>query len=279
MKPKQLREWLFQNGQEDQWWLCIDTVTEESPLTVAEIEEYIASGDYGTVQALHVSQSEMSNPPWIDVELPSQQPAHSPAMRTPIHSTTAAAASPQNQVASNVPPPLTGSDVDNKFIWAVVAVPIVGVIIELLAGTELVWLHIVANIVCCVLDEKKLKKAGQKAPTNWMVFLVPVYLWKRASLLNQKKHYFWAWWAAFVLSILIGMGGHQAALEEAARPVVSQIIKEQLFGSATCKAVTIDEEVTDGFYKATATLDNGNEWRITIEERKDGQIYVQIPNQ
>lgn len=102
MKPKQLREWLFQNGQEDQWWLCIDTVTEESPLTVAEIEEYIASGDYGTVQALHVSQSEMSNPPWIDVELPSQQLAHSPAMRTPIHSTTAAAASPQNQVASPV---------------------------------------------------------------------------------------------------------------------------------------------------------------------------------
>jgi hypothetical protein len=38
----------------------------------------------------------MSNPPWIDVELPAQQPAHSPAMRTPIHSTAAAAASPQN---------------------------------------------------------------------------------------------------------------------------------------------------------------------------------------
>ena len=62
MKPKQLREWLFQNGQEDQWWVCIDTVTEESPLTVAEIEDKIASGDYVTVQALHVSQSEMNNP-------------------------------------------------------------------------------------------------------------------------------------------------------------------------------------------------------------------------
>ncbi|MCF8025806.1 MAG: DUF4339 domain-containing protein [Desulfobacteraceae bacterium] len=185
----------------------------------------------------------------------------------------------KRQVASNVPPPLTGSDVNNKFIWAVVAVPIVGVIIELLAGTELVWLYIVANIVCCVLDEKKLKKAGQKSPTNWMVFLVPVYLWKRASLLNQKKHYFWGWCAAFVLSILIGIGGNQAALEEAARPVVTQIIQEQLYGSAECKAVSIDEEVSDGFYKATATLDNGNELRITIEERKDGQIYVQIPNQ
>jgi hypothetical protein len=185
----------------------------------------------------------------------------------------------KRQEASTFPPPLTGSDVNNTFIWAVVAVPIVGVIIELLAGTDLVWLYIVANIACCALDEMKLKKAGQKAPTNWMVFLVPVYLWKRASLLNQKKHYFWAWCAAFVLSTLIGIGGHQAALEESACPVVTQIIQGQLFGSATCKAVSIDEDVSDGFYKATATLDNGNELRITIEERKDGQIYIQIPNQ
>ena len=177
------------------------------------------------------------------------------------------------------PPPLAGTDIDNKFIWAVVAVPIVGVVIELIAGTELIWLYIAANIICCVLDEKKLKAAGQKAPTNWMVFLVPVYLWKRADLLNQKKHYFWAWIAAFVISILIGIGGNQAAMEEAACPVVTDIIKKQLFGSAMCKAVDISEEVSDGFYKAVATLDNGNELRITIEKRKDGQIYVQVPAQ
>ncbi|CAL95245.1 hypothetical membrane protein [Azoarcus olearius] len=149
----------------------------------------------------------------------------------------------------------------------------------MIAGTELVWLYIAANIVCCVLDEKKLKAAGQKAPMNWMVFLVPVYLWKRADLLNQKKHYFWAWIAAFVFSIMIGIGGSQAMIEEAACPVVTNIIKSQLFGSATCKAVSITEEVSSGFYKAVATLDNGNELRITIEERRDGQIYVQIPNQ
>jgi hypothetical protein len=180
---------------------------------------------------------------------------------------------------SNVPPPLTGEDIDNKFIWAVVAVPIVGAIIELIVGTELVWFYIAANIVGCVLDEKKLKAAGQKAPTSWMVFLVPVYLWKRADLLNQKKRYFWAWVAAFTFSIIIGVGGSQLMVEEAACPVVTDIIKSQLSGSAICKAVNITNEVSSGFYKALATLDNGNELQITIEERKDGQIYVQIPNQ
>lgn len=183
------------------------------------------------------------------------------------------------KAASNFPPPLTGSDIDNKFIWAVVAVPIAGVLIELIAGMELLWLYIAANVIFCVLDERKLKKAGQKAPVSWMVFLVPLYLWKRASLLNHKKHYFWAWCAAFVLSIFIGIGGHQVAIEEAACPIVTEIIQEQLFGSATCKAVRIGEELSDGFYTATATLDNGNELRITIEEMKDGQIYVQIPSQ
>lgn len=180
---------------------------------------------------------------------------------------------------TNIPPPLTGADVDNKFIWAVVAVPVLGVIVELIAGTELIWLYIAANIVCLVLDEKKLKAAGQKAPVNWMIFVVPVYLWKRAGLLKQKKYYFWGWIAAFVLSIMIGIGGTQAMLEESACPVVTDIIKTQLFGSATCKAVSITDEVSDGFYKAVATLDNGNELRITIEHRDDETIYVQIPSQ
>ena len=180
---------------------------------------------------------------------------------------------------ASAPPPLTGEDIDNKYIWAIVAVPIIGVIIELIAGMELVLLYVAANIACCVLDVRKLKAAGQKSPTNWMVFLVPLYLWKRADLLNHKKYYFWAWIAAFVLSILISIEGNQIIIEEAACPVVTDIIHSQLYGSATCKAVNITEEVSNGFYKAIATLDNGNQLRITIEKRDDGQIYVQVPSQ
>jgi hypothetical protein len=99
MRPKELREWLFQNSQEDQWWLRLDSVTEELPLTVSEIEEYITSGDYASMRALHVSQSEMSNPPWIDVELPSLAPSlpstPSLGMRTPVHPANSVATSPQ----------------------------------------------------------------------------------------------------------------------------------------------------------------------------------------
>lgn len=181
-------------------------------------------------------------------------------------------------VAPDSPPPLPGKDIDNKFIWWVVGVPVIGVIIELIAGIELIWLYIVANTVCCVLDERKLKAAGHESPVIWWIFLIPVYLWKRATLLNHKKHYFWGWIIVFILSILIGIGGHQAIIEDTALPLVDQILKENLgAGAAKCKAVRIDEEVSDGFYKATAILDNGNELRITIEERGDNQIYVQIP--
>jgi hypothetical protein len=177
------------------------------------------------------------------------------------------------------PPPLAGEDIDNKFMWILVAVPIIGAIIDLIAGTVLFLPSIIANIALCMLDEKKLKAAGHAAPVHWSVFIVPIYIWKRATLLNHKKHYFGAWVAAFVLSIFLDIGSTQAAIEEAACPIVTDIIKEQLYGSARCMSVTIDKEVTTGFYKATATLDNGNELSITIEEKDNGMIYVQVPNQ
>lgn len=180
--------------------------------------------------------------------------------------------------ANNVdmPPPLKGADVDNRYVWGVVAVPVVGAVIEWLAGMSLWWLYLAANVVLCVLDEKKLKKAGQRAPTNWMVFLVPLYLWKRAVLLEQKKHAFWAWCGAFLLSVLIAVGGEHAALEEAACPVVTQILQRQLLTLAQCKAVTITEQVSGDFYRAIAVLDNGEDLKITIEKRKDGQIFVRV---
>lgn len=180
---------------------------------------------------------------------------------------------------TTTPPPLTGEDIDNKFMWILVTVPIIGAIIDFAVGTTLFLPSIIANIVLCMLDEKKLKAAGQSAPAHWSVFIVPVYIWKRAVLLNHKKYYFGAWLAALFLSILIDIGGNQVLIEESACPIVTDIIKEQFYGSARCMGVTIDKEVSTGFYKATATLDNGNELLITIEERDDGMIYVQIPDQ
>lgn len=85
MTTQQLREWLFQNSQEDQWWCAFDEVTEESAVTVDDIEERLKSGQHGRTQVLHVSQTELANPPWIDVKLQTFGPA-TPAAKIMIHS-------------------------------------------------------------------------------------------------------------------------------------------------------------------------------------------------
>lgn len=184
---------------------------------------------------------------------------------------------------ANVPPPLAGADVYNGYVWTVAAIPVIGSILELMLigilGGAATFLYLIPNVVLCILDEKKLKGAGHKAPSSWWCLLIPVYLWKRATFLKQRKNYFWGWGAAFVISIFISTIGNEVAVEDAACPLVTEIVQNQFFGSASCKAVTIDEEVTTGFYKATAILDNGNELFITIEEAGDEEIYVRIPNQ
>jgi len=182
--------------------------------------------------------------------------------------------------AEGTPPPLAGGDVDNRFVWLAVAVPLVGVIVELatgLGGGEALGLYLIANIVCCVLDERRLKAAGHEAPNSGWAVLVPAYLWMRAGHLKQKRHYFWAWVAAFAVSILVGMEGNLAIVEESAVPLVTQLLQDELGSDASaCKAIEIVKEVSEGFYKAKATLANGNDIDITIERQGEDELFVQI---
>ena len=99
MTPSQLRQWSFQNSQPDQWWISLDAVTEEIPVTVAEIEERMKSGDYSAVQALHVSQAGMENAPWVEVAMP--PPMKAPPLIQP--SLAVAAPSPVPALQGNKP--------------------------------------------------------------------------------------------------------------------------------------------------------------------------------
>lgn len=67
-------------------------------------------------------------------------------------------------------------------------------------------------------------------------------------------------------------------LELSSVSLVTQIVQEQLGGTATCKAVSIKKSLSDGFYHAVAYLDNGEELKIVIEHKGD-QIFVTIPDQ
>jgi len=176
------------------------------------------------------------------------------------------------------PPPLAATEIDNRFVWALAGVQLAGGLIEYFSGMSIWWVFVIFNVALCVVDEKRLKAAGHAAPQSWWALIVPVYLWMRAALLKQEKHYFYGWVAAFVVSVVLGMFGGQSAIEEAACPIVTDIIHKQFYQTSSCVAVTIDDEIKSGLYRASALLDNGNEIDITIEE-KGKQILVRIPRQ
>lgn len=110
-------------------------------------------------------------------------------------------------ISKNEPPPLLGDKVNNTFIWLLAFAPIIGIIIERKLfpdGSYLLWFLL--NSVLAVLDDLKLKNAGYK--TNnlvWAIFLVPVYIWRRANLTRQSKSYFWVWIISFIISIIISI--------------------------------------------------------------------------
>ncbi len=58
------------------------------------------------------------------------------------------------------------------------------------------------NIILSIADEKKLRKAGYDTSKMGSAWLIPVYLFRRAELLNQKNAYFWVWLIMFILSLL-----------------------------------------------------------------------------
>lgn len=117
------------------------------------------------------------------------------------------------------PPPIRGDNISNALVWIVAFVPLLG---ELLRGVligvvygdatleawiavynnELWWIHIVLNLTLTFWDSHILKKGGTDTSQfgGW-VWLVPVYLFKRAKALNQKLTYFWVWIVVFFLSL------------------------------------------------------------------------------
>lgn len=254
----------------DKNWYYAEGKQQKGPVTIANIEEFITSGVIKPDTLLWAGEG----------------------IWTPAKETIFA----DKFLNFVVPPPLPNANntidivkaklwlneirndagVDNKFVWLVVAVPLVGIFIELMVGEPLFWIYWILNIVLCVLDEKYLKSLGKEPPSTAWAFFIPVYLWKRAEILSQKKYYFWGWLVTFLISIALAFGADKKALEKVACETVTDIVHNQLYQTSSCESVSIEKEISDNFYKATAILDNGNEINITIKERKNGDIYVQI---
>lgn len=173
-------------------------------------------------------------------------------------------------------------DNPDKYLWLLCTVPVLGsLLISAMEVNEVIsiLIYVVPNIALALLDEKSLTKREQVAPAHWTVLIVPVYIWQRLKLNGQKKGVFYAWIVSFFVSFLIDNASYDSAIETQSCELVTQIIHEQYFNNSTdCLAVSLGDSVTSDFYKGVATLSNGNDLNITVDLRKEGEIYVQIVN-
>lgn len=121
---------------------------------------------------------------------------------------------------NDTPPPLSGERVDNSIVWILAFAPVIGYFLEWMVaysrsgGVDLVaWIDmanskywfitLILNIGLSMYDERKLKKAGHDtARFKGFVWIVPVYLYKRAKYTKQSLAYLYVWIASFVLVVL-----------------------------------------------------------------------------
>ncbi len=133
-------------------------------------------------------------------------------------------------IAQAGPPPLAASKVKNGWAWLVAFVPLIDAVINLMiqgyvggeceAGRALrceafaadptiystPWLAVaIVHGVLCLLDERRLARAGYSA--RYMpflaLFIVPVYLFARASRLKQTPWRAIVWIGWLLLSVLL----------------------------------------------------------------------------
>jgi len=104
------------------------------------------------------------------------------------------------------PPPLPAAAVDNRLAWAIAIAPVIGAGIEAgLPGWDLWWIYFGLYIGLCFWDVQRLNAAGYKAPRSAWAFLVPGYLWQRATLLKQPKVHVAVWVVCFVATLFLPM--------------------------------------------------------------------------
>ncbi|HFM2749136.1 TPA: hypothetical protein ACG6YS_004874, partial [Escherichia coli] len=170
---------------------------------------------------------------------------------------------------------------NNTYAWILAFIPICFGIPNEEYANYAVLIGSLAAIGLLVADRMAISESGYEPPAIlWGIVFIPIYLWKRATITKSSRLPFIivVTLLAYVFFIVIPKQ-EDGVIEEAACPVVTTILKEHNGSTAAkCIKVNIDEKVTDKFYRATATLDNGNDINITLELTGNSKFYVRVPN-
>ena len=160
---------------------------------------------------------------------------------------------------------------DNKLLWAVALVPLIGAVLILVGGAGLAsCLMLTGYVVFCLLDISTLKKNGQKHPHRAWILLTPVYIWRRITVTNLRRTAFWGWCTSAVVwfIMLLVVAGSSVNIEGNACNIINEKILSN--SSLSCENVVQLEEVREGVYRAKALLSDGSEERL-----KGDMMYVE----
>lgn len=120
-----------------------------------------------------------------------------------------------NRLRLKSPPPLPSNQINNTVVWLLAFAPLLGMMLEnFLANTllrdkvnidydDLWFITVILNLILFFFDINILKKSGYNtSKITWTILLIPVYLYKRSTMLHQSKSYFIAWIISFTLILL-----------------------------------------------------------------------------
>ena len=88
----------------------------------------------------------------------------------------------------------------DTLVWITALIPLICFLLRGNTGTAII---LFSNIGLLSLDELNLKKLGYDTGKLGGAFLVPVYLFKRASLIGGGNGYAWVWLATFGVSLFV----------------------------------------------------------------------------
>jgi hypothetical protein len=178
------------------------------------------------------------------------------------------------------PPPVSPSAVNNSLVWWLAFMPIAGAFTEFLvanafgvASASLWFITVLLNVLLCIIDEKRLKRAGYKIKSLGSSLLVPVYLFRRASLLKQKNVYAVIWCVTFAVMLLLPANNLQRKdyvqtvktgyLQSYADSTVGDLV-DGYFANSQWQTIKAD----DGSYYVNITGDityNGNQATVLLQ--------------
>jgi len=177
--------------------------------------------------------------------------------------------------------------VDNRFAWAMVGIQVA----VFVAG----YIHWVLPILCysalaflarkdveCIATFKGLEPSKKELlhGSLWGFFLSPVYLWKRATKIGDKKRL--QFWACIVVSIIGVAFLFFAELSSINNTLivdtVNEIIVDNSLGNARCVNVTRTQKLSDTYSIYKALLDNEMAFDINVTFLSNNRIFVEIPD-